>query len=182
MSPTLPILNLETATFDCMFGRGCDGICCRNGRPPIYPEETARIDAILPAVLAQLRPEARVVVERSGYVSGRRKAGQPVARVAAGWCVFFNRGCVLHAAGAREGDAFRYKPSVCAFFPLSKDRKDRWYVRQAGYQGEVWDLPCLKSRASKVPAAVSLRNEIELVQSFDVPADERRKGSTSERR
>ena len=166
------IANLHTATFDCTFGRGCEGICCRNGRPPIYPEEAARIDAVLPALLPELRPDAREIVERSGYVSGRRKAGQPAARVVAGWCVFFNRGCTLHALGAREGDRFRYKPAVCAFFPLAKDSRDRWYVRQAGYKGEIWDLPCLEPAASDVAAAESLAEEIALVESFEERASD----------
>ena len=163
----LVIANLETATFDCIFGRGCEGICCRNGRPPIYPDELQRIYAVLPALLPELRPEARSVVERSGYVSRRVKAGQPVARVVGGWCVFFNRGCTLHTLGAREGDRFRYKPAVCAFFPLAKDERDRWYVRQSGHRGEIWDLPCLDPAASDVPAAVSLEDEIALVESFE---------------
>ena len=163
------IANLEEATFDCTFGRGCEGICCRNGRPPIYPEEAARIDAVLPALLPELRPVAREVVERCGYVSARRKAGQPAARVVAGWCVFFNRGCTLHALGAREGDRFRYKPAVCAFFPLANDGRDRWYVRQSGFKGEIWELPCLDPAASEVPAAASLVEEIALVESFEAP-------------
>ena len=168
----LPIANLATATFDCTFGRGCDGICCRNGRPPIYPEEVARIDAALPALLPTLRPAAREAVENGGYVSKRRKSGQPAARVVDGWCVFFNRGCTLHALGAGEGDRFRYKPAVCAFFPLAKDGRDRWYVRQSGYKGEAWDLWCLDPNASDVPAAVSLADEIALVESFETPAPE----------
>jgi len=163
----LTIANLATATFDCTFGRGCEGVCCRNGRPPIYPDEVARIDSVLPDLLPELRPAARHAVERAGYVSKRRKAGQPAARVVDGWCVFFNRGCTLHALGSREGDRFRYKPAVCAFFPLAKDSRDRWYVRQSGYEGEVWKLPCLEPSASDVPAAVSLVEEIALVESFE---------------
>ena len=150
------VINLHTARFDCTFGRGCEGVCCRNGRPPVYADEAERIDRILDDILPLLRPEARAVVTALGYLSRRRKAGQPMARVAAGWCVFFNRGCVLHTLGAAEGDAFRYKPWVCAVFPLSKDARGRWLVRQKGYAGEAWDLPCLDAQASKVAAAVSL--------------------------
>lgn len=162
---SLVVINLEQAKFDCTFGRGCDGICCRNGRPPVYPGEAERIDRILPTVLPELRPEARALVEKSGYLSRRRKAGQPVLRVAGGWCIFFNQGCTLHKLGAREGDRFRYKPAVCAFFPLAKDEKDRWYVRQTGFKGEIWDLFCLDPGASTVPAAQSLRAEMAFVET-----------------
>src|SRR5258708_5403239 len=41
---TFRILNLAEARFECTFGRGCDGVCCRNGRPIVYPEEGARLD------------------------------------------------------------------------------------------------------------------------------------------
>ena len=77
----LVVLNLANARFDCTFGRGCDGVCCRNGRPPIYPEDAQRIDRNMDRVRPLLRPDARALVDRSGYLSRRRKAGQPVARV-----------------------------------------------------------------------------------------------------
>jgi hypothetical protein len=159
------IVNLDRARFDCTFGRGCDGVCCRNGRPPVYPDEAQRIEALLPRVLPLLRPQAREVVERAGCLSGRRKAGQPMARVIGGWCVFFERGCVLHRLGADDGDALRYKPWACAVFPLAQDGRGRWYVRQWGHAGEIWDLHCLNPDASAVPASASLRAEIALVQS-----------------
>ena len=68
----LTIANLATATFDCTFGRGCEGVCCRNGRPPIYPDEVARIDSVLPDLLPELRPAARHAVERAGCPALRR--------------------------------------------------------------------------------------------------------------
>ena len=161
-----PIVNLDHATFECIFGRGCDGICCRNGRPPVYDDEAERIDANLDKFLPALRPEARAIVKSRGYLSRRRKASQPAMRVTGGWCVFFNRGCVLHAVGAGEGDKHRYKPAVCALFPITKDQHDRWQVRQQGYNGEIWDLFCLDPKASSVPATVSLQDEIALAQRF----------------
>ena len=103
----LPVLNLDTATFDCTFGRGCDGVCCRNGRPPIYPDEQELLDANLSRILPALRPAARALVEAQGYLSRRVKAGLHTLRVINGWCVFFNRGCVLHRMGAAEGSTFR---------------------------------------------------------------------------
>ena len=73
---------------------------------------------------------------------------------------------MLHKVGAEEGDKNRYKPAVCALFPIAKDQRDRWQVRQKGYNGEVWDLFCLDPKASAVPAAVSLKDEIALTQQF----------------
>ena len=154
------ILNLDTARFECTFGRGCDGICCRNGRPTVYPKEAVLLDAKLPAILPLLRPTASVLVEKHGYLSRRRKCGHPMARVSDGWCVFFNEGCVLHRVGAAEGDAFKLKPAACSLFPLSKDEHDRWYVRQKGFNGEIWDLSCLDPAMSGVPAVESLAAEI----------------------
>ena len=164
---SLTVLNLAGARFDCTFGRGCEGICCRDGRPPIYAEEAQAIGENLHRILPLLRPEARAAITKEGYLSGRRKAGQRMARVVAGWCVFFNRGCALHQLGAAEGAPFRYKPSICAMFPLAKDQRDRWYVRQKGYKGEKWDLPCLDPKSSDVPAAESLQQETRLVEEWE---------------
>src|SRR5262249_46360381 len=88
MKASLPVINLAEAKFECIFGRGCDGICCHNGRPPIYPEEIERIDANLPKILPELRPQARAVIERKGYLSQRQKLGLPMLRVVDSWCVF----------------------------------------------------------------------------------------------
>jgi hypothetical protein len=167
MVGTLPIVNLAESTYECTFGRGCDGICCRNGRPPVYPDEVERIEDNLEKIKAEMRSEAVAVLERQGFLSQRRKLGLPMLRVVDGWCVFFNNGCVLHKVGAAEGDKFRYKPAPCALFPLVRDEKsDGWYIRQKGYKGEKWNLPCLDPQASSVPAAVSLRDEIELAVRY----------------
>jgi hypothetical protein len=163
----LTVINLEQARFDCTFGRGCDGVCCRNGRPPVYDEDAQRIDRNLDRVLPLLRPEARAAVAKDGYVSRRRKAGQPTARVVAGWCVFFNHGCALHRLGAADGDAFLYKPWLCCVFPLAKDPHGRWHVRQKGHQGERWDLACLDPASTSVPAARSLQREAALVSAWE---------------
>jgi hypothetical protein len=161
------ILNIDQARFDCTYGRGCAGVCCREGRPLIYPEEKERIDANLERFLPAMRLEARAAVGRRGYLRLRRRLGQRVLRGAGGWCVFYNQGCVLHRAGEKEGDRFRYKPAVCTLFPIQTDARDRWYVRQKGYQGERWGLFCLDSQSTGVPAAVSLREEIALARRFD---------------
>ncbi len=170
MRGTLPVINLSEATFECIYGRGCDGICCQNGRPGVHPEEAERMDANLDKFLEHLRPEARTLIEKDGFLSRRRKQGLPMLRVVDGWCIFFNQGCVLHKVGAAEGDRYRYKPSACALFPLAKNEQDQWIVRQRGYDGEEWDLFCLDPKASSLPAAKSLKEEVKLAMRFDAEA------------
>jgi hypothetical protein len=167
MVGSLPVINLEDAKFECIFGRGCDGICCKEGRPLFYPEEIERVDLNLDKFLPHLRPEARALVEKQGYLSGRFKLGHPMLRVQGGWCVFFNQGCVLHKVGEAEGDKYRYKPVACALFPLAKDEHDNWYIRQKGYKSEKWDLFCLDPQNSPVPATESLKAEMELALQVD---------------
>ncbi len=166
MATELPVLNLAQATFECVYGRGCEGICCQNGRPGVYPEEIERLDANLDKILPELRPEARALIEKSGYLSRRRKGGLPMLRVVDEWCVFFNRGCVLHKLGAAEGDKYRYKPAPCALFPLARNEQGDWYVRQKGVEGEDWDLFCLDPGTSPMPASRSLREEVELAARY----------------
>lgn len=167
MATSLPIINLETATFECTFGRGCEGICCQEGEPPIYPEEIVNLQQHLAEFLPHLRSEARALVEERGFLGEAHRLGPPMLRVAAGWCVFFNQGCLLHKVGAAEGNVNAYKPAACALFPLQKNEHDEWYVRQWGTQDETWNLFCLNPRQSTKPAAESLRSEIALAKSFD---------------
>jgi Fe-S-cluster containining protein len=162
MARSLPVVNLKEATYECIYGRGCDGICCQNGRPSIGREESARIDENLEKFLPHLLPAARKLIENEGYLSRRVKMGAPMLRVLGGWCVFFNKGCVLHKVGAEEGDKYRYKPILCSLFPLDQDDNGRWFVRQHGYEGEAWDLFCLAPSASTVAAAESLGEEVKL--------------------
>ncbi|MGH7459436.1 MAG: DUF3109 family protein [Longimicrobiales bacterium] len=164
--PNLPVLNLEEAKFECTYGRGCVGICCREGRPPVYDEEVQVIAAHLHVLLPLLRPAARQLIERKGFVTQRRRFGRSMLRVAEQWCVFFNDGCVLHRVGAQEGDKFRYKPSLCALFPIQADEHDAWYVRQKGFKNEKWDLFCLDAGQCSRPAAETLREELALAQRF----------------
>jgi hypothetical protein len=168
----LAVTNADTATFDCTFGRGCEGICCKNGRPSVSPAEQAVIAAVLPRALPLLRPEARKVIEADGFVSARTKIGQPMVRVAGGWCVFFNAGCVLHTIGAEDGESYQYKPTQCALFPLEKSDGNEWYVRQWGLDGEQWDLFCLNPANSPRPAAESLTPELALAARLDASRNE----------
>jgi Fe-S-cluster containining protein len=174
MAGSLPVINLAEAKFECIYGRGCDGICCQNGRPGVYPEEDDRLEENLYKFLPHLRPEAAKVIEASGYLSKRIKQDLPMLRVVDGWCVFFNQGCVLHKVGAVEGDKYRYKPAACALFPLARDEHDRWYVRQKGINGEIWSLFCLDPKSSDVPATESLKEELALVEEYTAAETEQK--------
>ena len=162
-----PILNSAEARFECTYGRGCAGLCCRNGRPAVTETDRAWIEKALKRVLPRMREVARKVVEREGYLSRRKKAGKPMIRVAEEWCVFFNRGCTLHAVGAEQGTPWRFKPSTCILFPLDRTKDGQWYVRQRGFRGEQWDLPCLDPEASGVRAVDSLRTELRYARQLD---------------
>jgi len=167
MENELPVVNLHSATYECTFGRGCEGVCCREGRPIVYADEISRISENLSKFLPLMRPVAARMAARRGFLSGRRRLGEAVMRVTDHWCIFFNQGCVLHQVGADEGDVFRYKPAVCSLFPLQKDEHDQWYVRQHGFKRESWDLFCLDPNNSSQPAAESLRAELALARQFE---------------
>jgi Protein of unknown function (DUF3109) len=163
---SLQVVNLAEARYECTYGRGCDGVCCQEGHPLVYPDEIERTDANLHKFWPLLRPEAKKAIDKKGYLMQRRRFGERVVRSAGGWCVFFNQGCVLHKVGAQEQDPFKYKPAVCALFPIQMDEQDRWYVRQKGYNGEKWNLFCLDPESTTVPAAESLQREIALARRF----------------
>jgi hypothetical protein len=160
----LSVVNLSEARFECTFGRGCAGVCCRNGRPPVYDDQAERISSQLPRLLPMMRPEAAALAATRGFMSRRRKSGTHTVRVVGGWCVFFNHGCVLHALGLNDGDKFRYKPFACATFPLERHPRGGWYVRQKGLLGEVWDLACLDPGGTQSPASTALAEELAFIE------------------
>jgi hypothetical protein len=163
MSPRLElnIVNAATATFECTFGRGCNGLCCQNGRPSLTPDEQVMVGGVLDRCLPHLRPEARRLIASDGFLSRRTKVGQPMMRVVDGWCVFFNGGCVLHKIGMEDGNFTQYKPYQCVIFPLEPLPDGRWYVRQHGYEDEEWTLFCLNPNNSTQKAVQSLGVEID---------------------
>ena len=130
--------------------------------------------SLLARILPLLRSEAQGAILTHGFLADvPHELGLPKLGLSEGWCVFFNKGCVLHKLGAAEGASFRYKPSACALFPLAKNAAGEWIVRQQGYNGEGWDLFCLDPKHSPKPASESLREELALAASFD--ADEKAK-------
>jgi hypothetical protein len=158
----IQVENLETARFRCVYPV-CGGICCKNGRPGVTPDDVERIQRGYDRFVPHLRPEARRYLKRRPWLSRRRKEGLPTLAVAGGACVFFNEGCVLQRVGMDEGEPWRYKPEVCVRFPLEpvRGKPDRHYVRQWGHRGEGWDLFCLNPAEDPTPAAESLRAEID---------------------
>jgi hypothetical protein len=172
MNHELPVVNLHSAKFECTFGRGCDGVCCREGRPPVYADEIERIAENLPKFLPHMRAQAARMATRNGFLSGRKRYGEPLMRVTGGWCIFFNEGCVLHKVGVAEGDKFRYKPAICSLFPIQQDDHDHWYIRQKGFKRERWELSCLDPSNTTKLAAESLQEELALAKRFDDEARE----------
>ena len=167
MKTKLEVLNLNEATFDCVYP-SCGGLCCKNGRPPCTDGEAERIDGVLPRALEYMRPAARAVVEKRGYRTKRVKGGHRMLGVVDEYCVFFgDSGCSLHRVGLEDGDAFAYKPWSCSTFPLDRTAHDEWYVRQHGVEGEVWDLFCLNPDESAKPAAETLGAEIKFAERID---------------
>jgi hypothetical protein len=166
LPPKLPVANLATARFDCVFPT-CGGICCMNGRPAVEPAEQRALAENLPKFLPHLRPAARRLIEKSGFLSDEQKEGLPTLKTSQGWCAFFKDGCVLHQVGAAEGDRFKYKPWRCALFPLTRDKKSgEWYVRQHGQRGEAWDLFCLNPAESPKTADATLASEVAHLQKL----------------
>ncbi|HZU95123.1 MAG TPA: DUF3109 family protein [Planctomycetota bacterium] len=156
----LAVENVDQATYKCVFPV-CGGICCKNGRPGVEPDEVARIEKNLARFLPHLRPEARAAVEKNGWLTRRTKQGLRTIAVNDGWCVFENAGCTFQKVGMAEGQPWKYKPSACIRFPLEKAKDGTWYVRQRGYRGEAWDLFCLDPAENPTPARESLAEEIE---------------------
>ena len=168
MSKSLNVVNLENATFECIYGRGCDGICCREGEPPVGPSEAATIDAVLQRVLPMLRPEARAMIDADGFLGEPHANGEPKLKVSDGWCVCSStRAACCIKSGPQMARPFRYKPSACSLFPLYKGDDENWHVRQWGHDGEEWDLFCLDPKHSRKRAADTLGPEMELAQKFD---------------
>ncbi|MBF0406604.1 MAG: DUF3109 family protein [Candidatus Riflebacteria bacterium] len=159
------IENLETAKFRCYFPE-CKGLCCKNGRPGLSESEITMIEANIEKFKPLLRPESLSLLDKSGFMTKRKKEGRRTLARAGGWCIFSNEGCVLQKIGASEGEKWKYKPSLCVLFPVSQDLgESNWYIRQKGYKQEAWDLFCLeRTPTEKTHAVESLKDEIEYLE------------------
>lgn len=166
MPKRLAVLNLDTARFECVYP-ACKGGCCKGSRPPVEPGEEQRIRKNMKRFLPLMRPRARALVERDDFTTARMKGGRPSLAVVESYCVFWNDGCVLHKAGAAEGDKNKYKPGTCITFPLDQEDDGQWYVRQWGAFDEGWDLACLDPKASKKKPDVSLAEEIAFAERVE---------------
>lgn len=165
----LVLANADTARFECTYGRGCEGICCSNSTPPVDPAKQDIINSVLPEVLPLLRPGARALIEQSGYIDPEEVyEGNPSIRVESDWCVFFNKGCVLHKVGAERGDSTWAKPVACYLFPIDHDSQGRWYIRQHGVDDEQWtELPCLAGTPDLPLAVTTLGFEMEMAARLE---------------
>jgi hypothetical protein len=163
---SLVVVNADQATFECTFGRGCEGLCCKNGRPSVTEAEAKIIEASLDRFLPHLRPEAQKLLQKQGWLGRRLKVGLPMLRVVKEWCVFFHEGCVLHKVGLEEGDFSKYKPIQCSLFPLEPNGDGTWYVRQWGVEDEGWDLLCLNPENSRKKAVETLAPEIAVAEAL----------------
>ncbi len=166
MATSLPVVNLSEATFECIYGRGCDGLCCQNGRPGVYPEEVQRLDANLSKFLPELRPEARQT-HRIERLPEQPPQGRPADAARRRRLVrLLSQGLRAAQGRRRRGRQVPLQARACALFPLAKNDAGEWYVRQWGVEGEEWDIFCLNPQASPRPAAESLQEEIRLAEQY----------------
>lgn len=118
---------LLDAPFACHLG-ACLGGCCVHGDrgAPLQPEERDRIEAALPVVEHQLRPEAREAIAREGPWTEERPGEFATTCVDGRECVFvIYEGkvakCALQRAH-REGRLDFEKPISCHLYPIRVER------------------------------------------------------------
>jgi hypothetical protein len=89
---------------------------------------------VLKRVLPMLRPEARKLIEKEGFVSQRIKVGLPMLRVVDGWCVFFNR---VRAASDRRRGRRLISINVAVRFPIRTGRGQQLVHSPMGLQQKI---------------------------------------------
>ena len=111
------------APFACHLG-SCHGACCVVGDrgAPLEAEERADLEAVLPIVEKQLRPEARAAIARQGAWETDGEGGYAVSTINNRECVFvvYERGvakCAIQNAYWQGRTAFE-KPISCHLFPI----------------------------------------------------------------
>ena len=178
MAVSLPVVNLSMRLSIASMAGAAMASVARMAVPAFIPMRKSALLNICTSSCRNCGPK-RKLIHKEGYLSNRRKGGLPMLRVSAGWCVFFNQGCVLHKVGGAEGDKYRYKPAPCSLFPLARKDNGDWYVRQHGVEGEEWDIFCLNAQASPRPAADSLADEIALAGATPQRMRQRREAMPS---
>ncbi|MEM1125029.1 MAG: DUF3109 family protein [Bacteroidota bacterium] len=115
--------DVTEAPFACNLG-ACLGGCCVQGDAgaPLEPDERAALDAALPAVWNDLRPEAQAIIERDGTWEVTSTGGYATTCVDGAECVFVTyqgpvAKCALQQAHA-EGRIDFPKPISCHLYPI----------------------------------------------------------------
>lgn len=121
------------APFACHLG-SCLGACCVVGDrgAPLEPEERADLEAVLPVVERDLRPEARAAIARQGVWEEAEDGSYAVSTVGERECVFvvYERAgkagrpiakCAIQNAYWQRRTGFE-KPISCHLFPIRVER------------------------------------------------------------
>jgi len=116
------------APFACHLGR-CHGACCVHGDrgAPLEPDERAELEAAVPVVWRDLRPEARAVLEQQGPWVEEAPGEYGTSCVDGAECVFVVYDgavakCALQKA-YRDGRLGFEKPISCHLYPI---RVEQW--------------------------------------------------------
>jgi hypothetical protein len=134
-------LTWLTSRWNCLFGRGCQGIvpgkasngCCSLGAHFCDEEDEQRVEV----QVARLTPDVwqhHRIGTRDGTVAATGDGGRRT-RIVDGACIFLNRpgfeggeGCALHVLALRDGrEPLEYKPDVCWQLPIR--RTQEWVDR-----------------------------------------------------
>jgi hypothetical protein len=134
-------LTWLTSRWNCLFGRGCQGIvpgkasngCCSLGAHFCDEEDEQRVDEQVARLTPEIWQHHRTGT-RDGTVASTGDGGRRT-RIVDGACVFLNRpgfeggeGCALHVLALRDGrEPLEYKPDVCWQLPIR--RTHEWVDR-----------------------------------------------------
>ncbi len=158
--------ELFTECFCCDL-EACKGECCVDGDSgaPLRQEEVAELENVLPAVLDDLSPEAKDVIEKQGvaYVDVE---GDLVTSIVGGKdCVFTCRdtsGCTFCATekAFRAGKTTWSKPISCYLYPLREKRFRNGLFGLTYHRWDVCKSAVAKGRALGLPLYEFLRDPL----------------------
>lgn len=150
---TLVSLDVLEKEFCCDLER-CRGCCCVEGDAgaPISDEEVQKVESILPLLLPDMTPEARVVVEKQGILY-LDSTGERVTSIVndkdcifartdhQGWCY-----CLIEKAFHAGRIDFK-KPISCHLYPIRLNR----IGDMTGVEYHRWDIcHCARQLGSKL--------------------------------